>query len=65
MLTALGLMSEAVAPAARALSMPRWTATAFATLALVGLAYVERGVWLWRSVWALGAVARAWRTIGS
>jgi hypothetical protein len=64
-LTALGLASEAVAPAARALSLPRWTATVFASLAFGGLAYAERGVWLSRSLWALAVVARAWRTIGS
>ena len=59
------LLSEAVAPAARALSLPCWTATAFALLALGGLAYAERGVWLSRSLWALGVVARAWRTVAS
>jgi len=64
-LTALGLLSEAIAPAARALSLPRWTATAFALLALGGLAYAERGVWLSRSLWALEVVARAWRTVAS
>jgi len=64
-LTALGLLSEVLAPAARALSLPRWTATVFAVLALGGFAYAERGLWLGRSLWALEVVARAWRTIAS
>lgn len=64
-LTALGLLSEVLAPAARALSLPRWTATVFAVLALGGFAYAERGLWLTRSLWALEVVARAWRTIAS
>src|SRR5204862_6058731 len=64
-LTALGLLSEVLAPAARALSLPRWTATVFAVLALGGFAYAERGLWLTRSLWALEVVARAWRTVAS
>jgi hypothetical protein len=63
--TALGLVSEALAPAARALSLPRWTATAFAVLALGGFVYAERTLWLGRSLWAVEIVARAWRTVAS
>src|SRR5207247_11432422 len=44
-LTALGLLSEVLAPAARALSLPRWTATVFAVLARGGGADAEGGVW--------------------
>jgi hypothetical protein len=64
-LTTLGLISEAFAPAARALSLPRWSATAFAMLMLGGVAYVERGLWLPRSLWAVGVVMNAWRTVAS
>jgi len=34
-------------------------------LALGGFAYAERALWLSRSLWALGVVARAWRTVAS
>jgi hypothetical protein len=64
-LAVLGLLSEALTPAACALSLPRWTAMAFALLALGGFAYAERALWLSRSLWALGVVARAWRTVAS
>ena len=64
-LAVLGVVSEAFAPAVRALCLPRWTATAFAALALVGFAYAERGLWLGRSLWALGVIAHAWRTVAS
>ena len=64
-LTALGLVADAFAPAARALSMPRWTATVLAVLVLGGLAYAERAVWLPRSLWAVSVVIQAWRTVAS
>ena len=38
---------------------------AFALLALGGFAYAERALWLSRSLWALGVVARAWRMVAS
>jgi hypothetical protein len=63
-LAVIGLLSEALTPAACALSLPRWTAMAFALLALGGFAYAERALWLSRSLWALGVVARAWRMVG-
>jgi hypothetical protein len=64
-LTALGLLSEAIAPAARALSLPRWTAMTLVLLAVTGVVYAERARWLPSSLWAVHIVVQAWRTVVS
>lgn len=57
----LAVLGGLLLPIARAFRMPDWVATALAIAAVAIAAYVQSNVWLPRSLWLLGLIARAYR----
>jgi hypothetical protein len=61
----LGVLVEIMRPAARALALPDGAARAAVVLAVVVVVWVTHHAWIARSLWALGILARAYRTVVS
>jgi len=55
----LAVLGGVALPLVRWFSLPDWTATALVILTLAVVAYVESHVWLPRSLWFIGLLARA------
>jgi hypothetical protein len=63
LIVALALLGGFVLPVVRWFSLPDWSATAIVAGGLGTVAYVESGIWLPRSLWFMGLLARACRIV--
>lgn len=59
----LAVLGGLVIPVVRWFSLPDWAGTLLVAFTLGTVAYVESGVWLPRSLWFLGLLARACRIV--
>jgi hypothetical protein len=60
---ALAVLGGFVLPIVRWFGLPDWAATAIVAGGLGTTAYVESGIWLPRSLWFMGLLARACRVV--
>lgn len=63
LLAVIAVLGGFVLPGVRALALPDWVATALVLVVLGALAYAKADVWLPRSLWILGLIARASRVV--
>ena len=60
---ALAVLGGFVLPVVRWFSFPDWLATVIVAGMLATVAYMESGIWLPRSLWFMGLLARACRVV--
>src|SRR6266566_6483831 len=63
MIFALAMLGGFVLPVVRWFSLPDWFATAFVLVAVGIAAWAQSELWLPRSLWFLGLLARAWKVV--
>lgn len=60
---AVAVLGGFVLPLVRWFSLPDWTATAFVIGSVGVVAWAQSNVWLPRSLWFIGLLARAWKIV--
>jgi hypothetical protein len=60
---AVAMLGGIVLPVVRWFSLPDWMATVLVMLSVGGLAWAQREIWMPRSLWFLGLLARAWKIL--
>jgi hypothetical protein len=60
---AVAVLGGFALPVVRWFSLPDWVATTLVLAAVVTLAWMQSNVWLPRSLWFLGLLARAWKIV--
>ena len=63
MIFAIAMLGGFVLPVVRWFSLPDWFATAFVLVAVGIAAWAQSELWLPRSIWFLGLLARAWKVV--
>lgn len=59
----VAMLGGFVLPVVRWFSLPDWTATGFVVVVVSIAAWTQNDLWLPRSLWFLGLLARAWKVI--
>lgn len=60
---AVAMLGGLVLPVMRWFSLPDWMATALVIVASSAVAWVQSDLWLPRSLWFIGLLARAWKIV--
>jgi len=63
MIFAIAMLGGFVLPVVRWFILPDWFATAFVLVAVGIAAWAQSELWLPRSIWFLGLLARAWKVV--
>jgi hypothetical protein len=63
LLFVVAMLGGIVLPVVRWFSLPDWMATALVMLTIGGVAWTQSEIWMPRSLWFLGLLARAWKIV--